>query len=140
MDMGIASDSNWVPLRRFQDVEEAGLTATSLLAMGFECRLVTDAGDILETLPERDGPVEQPAHPITVQVHANDAADLHAVLDELLTEQHDFTAEVDARRRARELWERKVLLLVLTAVVATMGFAALWYGRAALLRHAQSAG
>ena len=107
-------DAEWVVLFRDADLARVHMVATSILAMEFDARIVDAATG--RAIP--DDPDERTTG--AVLVRAGDAAALHEVLDDLVDEQDEFDASVEARAERESRLGRLVFFAVLLAAVVIL--------------------
>lgn len=108
----------WVPLHETPDLREANAVCTSILAMEFDARLIDRAtGEPIED------PEAEVVGPFAVQVRTEDAEALADVLPEILHEQRDFDASLEARDHSAEQWRRRAMLTlaIIVALLAVLG-------------------
>jgi len=116
----IHAQPSWRELYRTSDASMAQTVATCIEGMEFEVRLRDALGREIDT-PNDDGSEahEQHTPPFVIEVHASDWPALRDVLNDLIAEQREFDAKLEADRR-RSMRVAQLLILSTAALLASV--------------------
>jgi hypothetical protein len=113
----MANINDWRAIYRSSDPDRVRKLITSLAAMEFDVRCSNGAGSPLQSQDEQFGPP-----PYVVEVPQEHWPELAEVVDEIISEQDEFDAMLDAREHMSHRKRRMlILLIIIVAALATLG-------------------
>lgn len=109
--------NDWRAIYRSSDPDRVRKLITSLGAMEFDVRCTNSSGNALQSDDEQFG-----SPPYVVEVSEADWPELAGLVDEIINEQDEFDAMLDARDHLSHRKRRLLLLLIIiVAALATLG-------------------
>lgn len=113
----MADTNDWRAIYRSSDTDKVRKLITSLAAMEFDVRCTNSSGSSIQCHDEQFG-----SSPYLVEVAEEDWPELAGLVDEIISEQDEFDAMLDAREHLGHRKRRLlILLIIIVAALATLG-------------------
>lgn len=113
----MAENIHWRILYRTEDPDTVRKLVTSIAAMEFDVRCSNTDGDIVQSADEQFG-----SPPYVVEVPESVWPELHELVHEIISEQDEFDAMLDAREHISQRRRRMlILLIIIVGALATLG-------------------